>query len=352
MIAPGKNLNIHVNIKGNGDSQAEAGTGLSITHKAYSVGVLWQTYYDSGSNRGLITLSNFDESSQTVKITANDSQSGNAVIAAYDSDGSTILWSWHIWVSNYNPNTTPVDNGAIYPITNSVNAPYTFMDRNLGATSATPGDAGTIGLHYQWGRKDPFTASSSFSSQTEINVYDDSGNSFTLLSKEQTVGASNNLENSIENPDVFYENGILPCDWYTTSSSSQNNALWGGENLTTPSDKTIFDPCPAGWRVPAFKGGQSPWSALGDNDSSTSSVGTWENYGVTWTAITAGYWSAAGSRDFRTGSSIHNAGSGGGYWSASPNSYNGYRLDFGSSLLSPSCGYVRAYGFSVRCVQE
>jgi uncharacterized protein (TIGR02145 family) len=225
------------------------------------------------------------------------------------------------------------------------------MDRNLGATSATPGDAGTIGLHYQWGRKDPFTASSSFSAQTEINVYDDSGNSFTLLSKIQTVGVSNNLQNSIENPEVFYKNDSSPYDWYTTSSSSQNNALWGGENLTTPSDKTFFDPCPAGWRVPAWKGSVSPWSALGSNGTSTSSVGTFANYGVTWTAITAGYWPAAGYRDYKNGS-LYNAGSNGNYWSASPSSYYGYYLYFASSNLYPSGNVYRAYGLSVRCVQE
>lgn len=37
----------------------------------------------------------------------------------------------------------------------------TMMDRNLGATSAIPGDVGALGLLYQWGRKDPFLGSSS-----------------------------------------------------------------------------------------------------------------------------------------------------------------------------------------------
>jgi uncharacterized protein (TIGR02145 family) len=227
------------------------------------------------------------------------------------------------------------------------------MDRNLGATSATAGDAGTIGLHYQWGRKDPFTASSSFSAQIEINVYDDSGKSFILLSKEQTVVTSNNLQNSIENPEVFYKNRSSPYDWYTStnSTSSQNNELWGGENLTTPSDKTIFDPCPAGWRVPAWKGSQSPWSSLGDNNISTSSVGTFANYGVTWTTITAGYWPAAGYRTYSDGF-LNRVGSSGFYWSASPNSSNGYYLGFNSSNLYPSNSNGRAHGFSVRCVKE
>ena len=41
-----------------------------------------------------------------------------------------------------------------------------MMDRNLGATSATPGNVGSLGLLYQWGRKDPFLGSSSDFSYT------------------------------------------------------------------------------------------------------------------------------------------------------------------------------------------
>lgn len=30
-------------------------------------------------------------------------QGGNAVIAAYAVDGATILWSWHLWITDYVP---------------------------------------------------------------------------------------------------------------------------------------------------------------------------------------------------------------------------------------------------------
>lgn len=68
---------------------------------------------------------------------------GNAVIAARDEAG-TILWSWHIWMTD-KPAEQVYNNGA-----------GTMMDRNLGATSATPDDPGSFGLMYQWGKKDPF----------------------------------------------------------------------------------------------------------------------------------------------------------------------------------------------------
>jgi hypothetical protein len=221
------------------------------------------------------------------------------------------------------------------------------MDRNLGATSAKAGDNGTIGLEYQWGRKDPFTGSSSISANSETTVYDHNGSGFKLADKEQTVSVSNNLSNSIANPEVFYKginNSNTGYDWYTAtnSRSSQNDVLWGVSNLATPGEKTIFDPCPAGWRVPAWSGSQSPWSAL------TTSNFTWGHYGRTYSGS---YYPAAGFRN-RYDGALFNTGSHGYYWSASPYSRYGSNLYFSNGNVFPSNNNFRAYGFSVRCVQE
>ena len=46
-------------------------------------------------------------------------------------------------------------------------------------------------------------------------------------------------------------------------------------------------------------------------------------------------------------------GSDGDSWSSSPyNGNGGYALGFSSGGVGPSNSYNRAYGFSVRCVQE
>ena len=76
-------------------------------------------------------------------------KNGNAVIAAKDADGN-ILWSWHIWVCK---DYDPVAKAQTY-----YNNAGVMMDRNLGATSATPGNIASVGFLYQWGRKDPFLA--------------------------------------------------------------------------------------------------------------------------------------------------------------------------------------------------
>lgn len=78
---------------------------------------------------------------------------GNAVVAAKDASG-VILWSWHIWLTDQ-PNEEVYKNDA-----------GVMMDRNLGALSVQKGSVLSLGLLYQYGRKDPFPSSSSISDAT------------------------------------------------------------------------------------------------------------------------------------------------------------------------------------------
>jgi len=360
IVAPSASITIPVNIKGNGGDVA--GTGLSTTHTAASVGIVWQTA------SSLITLGTFDAASQTITITAG-STSGNAVIAAYSGASQTgdILWSWHIWVTSYNPNA-----GTLYRF--NTNNLLTFMDRNLGATTATAATLTSLGLLYQWGRKDPFPGASAYTGITDgsyssLPICDASGTTLTELTgttgtgiKHEVVSASNNLSNAILNPMMFYfgkDQTNVDYDWYTVTDtrSSQNDALWGNALYTgTPTTKTIFDPCPAGWRVPTWKSSYSPWDVFGGSALNTSysyTNGSWsaENYGATWTS--AGFYPAAGIRSAGNGA-LTDVGGGGHYWSASPYYGNGVYLYFNGSYVYPAhcSGDYRAYGFSVRCVQE
>ena len=109
------------------------------------------------------------------------------------------------------------------------------MDRNLGAIRAVPAlesdleSARTYGVLYQWGRKDPMPGSADGSYEEANTIFNADG--YTIpLGKED--GGS--LANSIANPSTFYRKMYL------------ENGLWG------PSTKTIYDPCPKGWKVPDF----------------------------------------------------------------------------------------------------
>lgn len=148
---------------------------------------------------------------------------GNAVIAAQDADGK-ILWSWHIWL-------TDMPEEQVY-----YNDAGTMMDRNLGATSATPGDVRALGLLYQWGRKDPFLGSSSIKRNREAK-----STILWPLPKESTSNTST-IEYRITHPTIFIIEKEDYDDWSYIN--------WGTDNTLWQSSKTIYDPCPVGWRVP------------------------------------------------------------------------------------------------------
>jgi hypothetical protein len=165
------------------------------------------------------------------------------------------------------------------------------------------------------------------------------------MCKQSFQCSANNLTNAIRNPFVFYKYAASPYDWFVYNNSSyQDNTLWGGGTIsaTTFASKTVFDPCPAGWRVPPWTGSNSPWSGYSSNSFS--------NYSIFLTGI--GYYPASGCRVNSTGA-FYRVGTSGYYWSASPNSTYGYSLHFNSSGgVYPADNHSRAFGFSVRCVQE
>jgi hypothetical protein len=57
---------------------------------------------------------------------------------------------------------------------------------------------------------------------------------------------------------------------------------------------------------------------------------------------------------YRSGVSgdMYNLGTNGRYWSSSPNSSNGYNLNFDATSINPNNIHVRAYGNSVRCIKN
>ena len=263
--------------------------------------------------------------------TADTFKEGNAVIAAKDANGN-ILWSWHIWL-------TDQPQGQVY-----YNNAGTMMDRNLGATSATPGDVGALGLLYQWGRKDPFLGSSSISSYTIAK-------STITWPSHVSSKSKGTIAYATANPTTFIGYNSSNRDWYYTGDSSTDNTRW----TTSESNKSIYDPCPVGWRVP--DGGENGvWSkALGSSSNfrhTYNGTNGGMNFSGKFGSASSIWYPASGSRN-DSDSSLFYVGFYGFCWSASPDSNEAYYLNFykdGSVRLSDS--YNRAHCFSVRCIKE
>ena len=300
-----------------------------------SAEVLWESFgTDVTPNVGDLVKNVSYNNGEITFDTADTFKEGNAVIAAKDASGN-ILWSWHIWL-------TDEPQGQVY-----YNNAGTMMDRNLGATSATPGDVGALGLLYQWGRKDPFLGSSSISSDIEAK------STGTWPSAVSSNSANGTIEYATAYPTTFIKDNSSNYDWYCTGSSTTDNTRW----TTSTTTKSIYDPCPAGWRVP--DGGENGiWSkALGSSSYFEDALlyditNEGMNFSGKFGSASTIWYPASGYR-YDDDGSLNSVGYYGYYWSASPYSYYAYRLSFNyDGIVYPSGSSYRAFGHSVRCLQE
>ena len=330
-----------------------AGTGINgpwITKSTSGTGVnkgmgvtvngaelLWQ------DASGLISAVGIDGDYLTFTVpAAASSKAGNALIAA--KSGSTIVWSWHIWVTTETlASTTAVATGS---------HTYYVAPVNLGWIPT--GGSGKQGYctYYQWGRKDPFIPAASYSSESNHTVYNISNSSVTGITYS---GTGVTIADNIKNPTThyYYSSNYGPVTTtYYNMWDAQNTTT---NNVTTATKKTIYDPCPPGFCVPTgnlwyyFGGNASPTGTNSRRDSNWDST----NKGKTWTLNGASiYFPAAGYRNSSSGS-LSIVGSGGYYWSATPfSTYYGRNLYFYSRSWSWYDDGYRAFGFSVRPVAE
>ena len=258
---------------------------------------------------------------------------GNAVIAVKDVHGA-ILWSWHIWLTDQ-PQKHVYKNDA-----------GTMMDRNLGATSATKGDVGALGLLYQWGRKDPFLSSSRIKSSFFAK------STITWPSTVKSESSTGTIEYATAHPTTFITYNSKNGDWYYTGDSSTDNTRW----TTSSREKSIYDPCPAGWRVPDG-GSNGVWAkAIGSTMFSFNYAYDSVNSGIDFLgkfSSTATIWYPASGYRYYSDGGLNFVGYGGDCWSASPNSKEAFALSFSDDgYVYPSYSKYRAYGYSVRCLQE
>lgn len=239
----------------------------------------------------------------------------------YTKDGSPgtlqcYIWSWHFWVTDYNPDQIrdASPSGFFYKVRGGKLVRYDtmakfLMDRPLGATYRTPQpelrtsiaessvthDA-TTGLFYQFGRKDPFPNNRAIyikGSATATYGLSDINNKAaaeaTLLTDTRfskvhrgnltstwtgllyTINKRINVPFSINHPMTFiygsedYWNGGQGAydDYFNPKADGIN--YWmdpkasGRDDPKLGKNKSVFDPCPPGWRVHSSAVNTSSW---------------------------------------------------------------------------------------------
>jgi hypothetical protein len=235
---------------------------------------------------------------------------GNAVLAVFN--GSTIMWSWHIWV-------TPVDVYNTIEVRNKYNNPYYFMPSPLGYVTLRGGldyyptrsmiikiqqstgltatfrltqaggktfssSVATQGYctHYSWGRKDPFSGGDGVkmaTGTTEPAVYGRLRDNYPTNSDYKCTTGTNitSVPASIQYP---YIRHIASSQWTTTTN------LWNINDFTGADEngqviKTIYDPCPVGFNVPPT-GAFSSFTTTGALSQTSSQFRTYGTFDYGW----------------------------------------------------------------------
>lgn len=166
------------------------------------------------------------------EVDADHFTNGNAIIAV--KMGSTIVWSWHIWATSETyTNLVTVNTGShTYNI-----APLT-LGWNTTDHTAT---------FYQWGRKDPLLPGGLGGDKTVYNI---NGTIITGFYWQNTDAET--LGTNIQKPTMMNYTG----SYYGGYFNGQQYNLWsasntGLDNVSSPTVKTIYDPCPPGFCLPS-----------------------------------------------------------------------------------------------------
>lgn len=194
-----------------------------------------------------------------------------------DSNSEPYRWSWHFWVTDYNPDlevpivntgstltsqyTYDVYGGRVFRLDgtewrNGIYKNTVMMDRNIGALSpVTAGDGTDVvrtesNLLYQWGRKDPIPF---------VKVLYNENGRLTSEIPTHKGGADSDfaLDDAFAYPvSYIYSSGNSHKDW--TKEPDSGLYLWKDSRIPGTEDelkrstaKSLYDPCPYGWQLPS-----------------------------------------------------------------------------------------------------
>jgi hypothetical protein len=243
MVVPGKQLVFPVKRAYNLNQKTLRTTGKAYTGKLKAT-VLWETKDVIKGDPQV----NGEGNTAMVWLKTNKNK-GNAVIALRKADtetDTTIVWSYHIWVTDYVPTKSN-----LFSVANNT-CTYNIFDVDLGDESNTALTDGGAGLVYQWGRKDPFN----------VNAITKASPSLPWVKKgsNETVGGI-----SVQSNQYVHEN---PTTFITFTA--ERSYIYSGSSVGWASaKKSVTDPCPGASRVIYYYGN------IGGSNSLKNESATW-----------------------------------------------------------------------------
>ena len=320
------------------------------------------------------------------EVKQSDIKSGNAVVAV--TKNGTVVWSWHLWFAPKTALNT-------ISVTNYQNKVYNFTEETLGwkptkwegstynkartvkvkveqtiangglklftvinITQNPGGKKEGIVTLYQFGRKDALPGTNTF--------YPTNGYSF-----DNTTGGRS-LGYAIQHPENMFTRAGTGTYWGDWCNATYYN-LWSADNTTGGWNdnavvKTIYDPCPVGFKMPAsnaftgftrngqYGGGTASINANGTADSGYKySAAFGHNFWTNSSKNATIFFPVSGFRSSGDGWLAYVGSSGSGYyWSVVPHyTDSGCCLNFVDWTRVTPCHYgLRSYGFAARPVSE
>ena len=241
MVSSANNYCFNATVRGNGYTGAVGIPGAPVDiyklDEPVSAEIIWTDLVSSATDNmdAYFHLDSKIEEGRvffTVVPYNGSMKEGNVVVGVRDKD-KNLLWTWHLWLTD-RPAEQGYKNG------------FAVQDRDLGATAydAKSEPAGINGLYYQWGRPTPLP----LGSQAYVPEYNEDGTWRANRVFQLTESADEaKITTRVANPDVYYNAKATAAEGKLTKS------LWGWRKDTDEYAKTIYDPCPPGYRVPSVK---------------------------------------------------------------------------------------------------
>lgn len=254
-------------------------TGMTISKDDHwAADIIWQSsdqqmieFYDASN---VITANEGRKSPEykgmvPLRIKPKKGAEGNVLVGVYrtdqpnadDPDKREYSWSWHLWITDYNPDECVGQDwndrykivlksgGEVHHYTGTYwdadNATFHnkwIMDRNFGSFANHGWNKNAFGLYYFFGLQIPYPMP-----KMNYHKYDANSDTFVDFAGVSFSSVARSRDQLIKNPRILSTTLLLNNTYYY---NLWDNPYWNVDENGKQKGKSFFDPCPPGWKVP------------------------------------------------------------------------------------------------------